>query len=490
MLRNTQPNRESMPRSLTRFSKTMVFSYLAALILMLIYTIYRSEVIFEGTNRPHYLLIGGVVMATVLFWLYMLTCSVAKQLTAVLIATGIVCSLYLVEVTVWALTHLTIFRFVVWSDEARLTEYRSREENPRALRRKEVMADLRAFGNHRVTPPVFPLQLISTNGLKNSVSGRRIFPLTGLPNRTIVSCQEDGIWSIWDSDRHGFNNPDWVWDKSPIDWLLIGDSFANGACVQRGNDLAARLRVLTSFTIANLGINGNGPLIELATLIEYASALRPKLVFWLYFEGNDLTDLSKESSSGMLNQYLAPNTSQDLIKRQPEINRVLHEFLRKRKPPYEQRRHEQAQSMPNEKKIQNYDESGIIRLWHIRSYLKQFPQLINEASTPNNIKYAELREVLKKANSIVSEWGGKLIFVYLPMKKRYEYRSYLRPALMQPSDVLQTVAALDIETVDLTSELFDLEKQPLKLFARGKRATHYNAVGYDKVARKLLDLVQ
>ena len=188
MLRNTQPNRESMPRSLTRFSKTMVFSYLAGLILMLIYTIYRSEVIFEGTNRPHYLLIGGVVMATVLFWLYMLTRSVAKQLAAVLIATSIVCSLYLVELAVWALTHPTTFRFVVWSEEARLNLYQSPEERPRVPRRNAVMAELRAFGNHSVTSPIFPQTHISTNGLKDSVSGRRIFPLTGLPNRTIVSC--------------------------------------------------------------------------------------------------------------------------------------------------------------------------------------------------------------------------------------------------------------------------------------------------------------
>ena len=317
---------------------------------MLIYMIYRSEVIFEGTNRPHYLLIGGVLVATVLFWLYMLTRSVAKQLTAVLIATSIVCSLYLVEIAVWAITYPPIFRSIVWSDEARLHEQQSRENKSRIPRRKEVMAELMAFGNHRVTPPVFPLQHISTNGLKNSISGRRIFPLTGLPNRTIVSCQEDGTWSTWDSDRHGFNNPDWVWDKSPIDWLLIGDSFANGACVQRGNDVAARLRALTSFTIANFGINGNGPLIELATLIEYASALRPKLVFWLYFEGNDLTDLSKKSSSNILNQYLMPNTSQDWIKRQPEVNRVLHEFLRERKTLHKQRSHEQAQNILKELK--------------------------------------------------------------------------------------------------------------------------------------------
>jgi len=420
----------------------------------------------------------------------MLTRSVAKQLAAVLIATSTVCSLYLVELAAWALTHPTTFRFVVWSEEARLNLYQSPEERPRVPRMKEVMAELRAFGNHSTTPPIFPQTHISTNGLNDSVSGRRIFPLTNLPKRTIVSCEEDGIWSIWDSDRHGFNNPDRVWDESPIDWLLIGDSFTNGACVQRGNDVAARLRALTSSTIANLGINGNGPLIELATLIEYGSALRPRLVFWLYFEGNDLTDLSKESSSGILNQYLTSNTSQNLIKRQREVNRVLHEFLREQKTLHEQHHHEQAQSVLNEQRIQKYDESGIIRLWNIRSSLKQFLQFMNEVSTPDNTKYAELREVLKKANSIVSGWDGKLIFVYLPMKKRYEYRSYFRPLLIQPSDVLQTVTALNIETVDLASELFDLEKQPLKLFARGMEAGHYNAVGYDKVARKLLDLVQ
>ena len=53
-----------------------------------------------------------------------------------------------------------------------------------------------------------------------------------------------------------------------IEYLLIGDSYAQGACVNRPNDIASVLRNLTSKP-AHLGQSGNGPLIEYATLREY-----------------------------------------------------------------------------------------------------------------------------------------------------------------------------------------------------------------------------
>ena len=44
------------------------------------------------------------------------------------------------------------------------------------------------------------------------------------------SFNESGYYSIYKSDRYGFNNPDYVWDKNEIDLVIIGDSFAHGAC--------------------------------------------------------------------------------------------------------------------------------------------------------------------------------------------------------------------------------------------------------------------
>ena len=44
-------------------------------------------------------------------------------------------------------------------------------------------------------------------------------------------CQEKR-WSIYKSDRFGFRNYDEIWDKQNIDYLFIGDSFTQGACVE------------------------------------------------------------------------------------------------------------------------------------------------------------------------------------------------------------------------------------------------------------------
>jgi hypothetical protein len=66
----------------------------------------------------------------------------------------------------------------------------------------------------------------------------------------------------------------------------------------------------------------------LATLKEYAESLRPKVVLWFYFEGNDLKDLSNERRSPLLSRYLEPNEfSQRLSSRQDEIDRALGGYL-------------------------------------------------------------------------------------------------------------------------------------------------------------------
>ena len=74
-------------------------------------------------------------------------------------------------------------------------------------------------------------------------------------------------------------------DASGIDWILIGDSFTQGHCVDPGSDIAGQLRSMTNKNIINLGVGGNGPLSELATLKEYAENRNPKIVFCIYFEG-------------------------------------------------------------------------------------------------------------------------------------------------------------------------------------------------------------
>ena len=99
------------------------------------------------------------------------------------------------------------------------------------------------------------------------------FPLSGIPNRKTIHCNENGYYSIYLSDRFGFNNPDEVWNKLDFDFVLIGDSFARGACVHEKDTIAGLLRRKNK--VLNLAYVA-GPLGEYATLREYFKNIKTK----------------------------------------------------------------------------------------------------------------------------------------------------------------------------------------------------------------------
>ena len=71
-----------------------------------------------------------------------------------------------------------------------------------------------------------------------------ILPLSGVSNIKTITCNENGYYAIYDSDRYGFNNPDGEWDKKNIEYFLIGDSFTDGACVNEPNDIGSILKII------------------------------------------------------------------------------------------------------------------------------------------------------------------------------------------------------------------------------------------------------
>jgi hypothetical protein len=68
---------------------------------------------------------------------------------------------------------------------------------------------------------------------------------------------------------------------------------------------------------------GNGPLVELATLREFLPPFRPKIVLWVYFEGNDYSELREERKSPLLMRHLSKEFNQSLITRQREVDQAL-----------------------------------------------------------------------------------------------------------------------------------------------------------------------
>ena len=220
-----------------------------------------------------------------------------------------------------------------------LTEYAEAEPFRRAMlgraklaKKSGIAFDTRTplevyFDLRKTDPDAFPF-VSPASFLKSkemNVKNLPLSPLAGASQKTTIYCNESGSYVIYESDEHGFNNSYGIFSQ-PIDLLLIGDSFTQGACVAPDQNINGHLRNHDQNSI-NLGMASNGPLLELATLKEYGPSLKPETVLWLYFEGNDLIDLDRENIPFLL-QYLAPHFSQHLLDRQSEIDSIVYEYVK------------------------------------------------------------------------------------------------------------------------------------------------------------------
>jgi len=143
----------------------------------------------------------------------------------------------------------------------------------------EVLDDLIDSGVEAF-PNTFPSLFIKSNGLTAKMG--RIYPLGTISNSTTILSNESGYYPVIETDEHGFNNPKGLYNKNKVDIMLTGDSFTEGYSVHSNESISAVLRQ-SDFNVISIGKAHNGPLIELATLKEYAEPLKPKIVLWLYF---------------------------------------------------------------------------------------------------------------------------------------------------------------------------------------------------------------
>ena len=194
----------------------------------------------------------------------------------------------------------------------------------------QVIQDLRAAGINAV-PSVVPLVLLERqpDGTRRSVitlDGVETLPHGGISNRATVYCNEEGRYVIYESDEHGFHNPKGIWGSDSVDVVALGDSFTQGGCVPSDKNFVSVIRDRYPKTL-NLGMAGQGPLNTLATLKDYVKTLKPKFVFWFFYEGNDVSDLIYERQSPLLMRYLEGNFNQTLVGRQAEINQALGTYI-------------------------------------------------------------------------------------------------------------------------------------------------------------------
>jgi len=91
-------------------------------------------------------------------------------------------------------------------------------------------------------------------------------------------------------DAHGFRNNGEL-TQAPI--VAIGDSFVEAGLVSHADLMTTHLSRAFQCEVANLGQGAYGPQQELMVLRRYALPLRPRVVLWFFFEGNDLSDVPR-----------------------------------------------------------------------------------------------------------------------------------------------------------------------------------------------------
>ena len=210
-----------------------------------------------------------------------------------------------------------------------------------------------------------------------------------------------------------------------------------------------------------MSYGGNGPLIEYATIREYMPK-NVKNILWLYYEENDLDELSYESRNVILKKYISDkNFTQNLRNKQILIDQILNKKL----------------MISENKKTINMKSilKNFIKLTKTRSKLTEF--LPKKFHANKSKPYKEFENLLKQVKNYAIENKSNFYFVYLPEFNRYikNYKNidYLR--------IKEIVTSLNLNFIDLHNDLIANENDPLNFFPF-KEYGHYNIYGYKKIA--------
>ncbi len=324
-----------------------------------------------------------------------------------------------------------------------------------------VINSLRSEGIHAV--PTIPSVPFRRGVIKLIVRGRSAIPLAGISRSQTVFCNESGRWACYESDEHGFRNPLGLYRPGRVDIAAIGDSFVHGACVSCEEELVSRIRSTYPQTI-NLGYASQGPLCKLAVLTEYALPLKPKVVLWFHYEGNDLRDLQEEANTDLL-RYLQADYQLGLLNHQAEIDQQLFRIV-ERSAEFDFR--QQVLPMPR-----------FVALPTLRRHLRNAASTL-DSSSPSLLKI--YGDVLGTARRRVEALGARFLFVYLPCYERFSEAGL--HGVVQRDSVRSIIDKLEVSTIDILP-VFERHSDPLSLFPFRVKG-HYTAEGYKIVANTVL----
>ena len=311
---------------------------------------------------------------------------------------------------------------------------------------------------------------------------------SNLPNSEILFCNEIGKWVTYKSDQYGFNNNNFLSEKKKI--ILLGDSFTEGMCVSREDNIASNLYRITKEKYLNLGISGTGPIEQLIIYREYSDLVAHDKVFWLFYEGNDIINFRDKSNDININSYFKNNfNSKKFLKNknyEMEKRRYLYKSIKKY--------NDFAEGMKSTLNTYFYKSSEIFEILRLSNsantlsiYIRNLYNIYNnkfnkeyklssEVLLDNQIKFEKF---LRIAADIF--YDKKLYLIYIP---EYDSIGPIENPIKKKILELYKNSFKNIKIIDLEKNLDQYNR--FELFPNGLPA-HFSKNGYKIVSEAIAD---
>lgn len=275
------------------------------------------------------------------------------------------------------------------------------------------------------------------------------YPLSHASGAHVVECNESGDYLIYETDEFGFNNPNSDLRTADVDVAVVGESHVLGHCVRVGRGFVDMMRAHT-VRVANLGLANTHALSQLGTFREYVEPLQPPVVLWVVNPG--LTVLKDEQSNPLLQRYLEPSFSQNLLARQPEVDRIVRTLSPAMQAETDRRLRQEMERAKRERFLRFYKLENVRSLFDLSAHRRQA-----EIFQPDT----ELFErALQLAQDAVAGWGGKLLVLILP---EYGEAIGMPEESLRHDAVLQAARRLDLDVID-GAEAFLAHSDPESLY--------------------------
>jgi|MDSV01.1.fsa_nt_gb hypothetical protein len=467
-----------------KFINLIYISSILFSLFCLVYTIYRSYFFFNSAREEHYYIYLFIFSVALIFFIVTFFFNDDFKENILVSSISLLFIFYITELFLIiflndnnydkAKKERLLRHEKIYKEYNLKTEYRSKVEYLDYLKSKDIDVSLM----------ITPMRINNAQGVKNKFSKTKnvddiILPLGGSSFKKLIGSSETGKFNIYKTDRYGFNNSDNLWNKK-IDIMLFGDSAVHFDYLPEKFSWSSNLRQLLNKNILSLGMSNNGPLLNLATFIEYAKTKKPSKILWFYIEENDLLEIKIETKSKILKKYLYENFDQDLINNQNLIDLNIEHIVSSR-----------VKFLDN----QNESEKKVnlltfLKLQKLRNLF--FSNLNNHLA--NRVNHQDLRsfnEIIKKLKFEADKFKCDIHVIYLPAQGRFfeNHKSFLKKKDYYKRDVLNIFKKNNIKVVDLYELYFKNHPDPQStLFFR--MPSHYNKDTIAELSKKVAEFLK